>query len=505
MDQGAVVRDVLRFLDAQLRSEVDLAEIARIAGYSLSQFYKVFTQVTGQRPAEYIRKRRLALACWDVALSEQRLIDIALNSGFSSQEAFTRAFRREFHITPGRFRLQHKTTSPHRRSQQRRVDVVMTSNQSFPKDRVLPGVMKVGFHLEPDRCPETIPFPSCLASALRYLGEDYPWVPIYEHNREWRLNYANVHLLGASGMAFGLLWEGGWKSSNVDHMFIADPHIVIAKAFEAAGYEYELVSKTGDEADEAIWRQKIMDSITRGVPVLAFGVIGPPMCCLITGYGNHGEALIGWNCFQDDPAWNQGVETVEGGYFRKGNWFGDTWILVLIGQKVADYKAVPARRILSWALTVAEQTEVMGRQAGQKAYEAWQRQLLQDDDFIDADDATLQRYHTAHHMQVGHLAECRAWAHFFLPHIAGNEPEMSEHLTQAGELYMNIHNLMWDVWAVLGGLWNSDWRLFRDGDARRKIAAIIGQAQALDKQAMEHLRQAVQQQGGRVSTEGVAT
>jgi hypothetical protein len=57
----------------------------------------------------------------------------------------------------------------------------------------------------------------------------------------------------------------------------------------------------------------------------------------------------------------------------------------------------------------------------------------------------------------------------------------------------------------LGGLWNSDWRLFRDGDARRKIAAIIGQAQALDKQAMEHLRQAIHQQGGRVSTEGVAT
>jgi hypothetical protein len=70
---------------------------------------------------------------------------------------------------------------------------------------------------------------------------------------------------------------------------------------------------------------------------------------------------------------------------------------------------------------------------------------------------------------------------------------------------MNIHNLMWDVWAVLGGLWNSDWRLFRDGDARRKIAAIIGEAQLLDKQAMEHLRQAVQQQERRVSTEGVAT
>ena len=116
MDQGAVVRDVLRFLDAQLRSEVDLDEIARIAGYSLSQFYRVFAQVTGQRPAEYIRKRRLASACRDVAFSEQRLIDIAIDSGFSSQEAFTRAFQRELSITPGRFRMQQKTTSSHRSS-----------------------------------------------------------------------------------------------------------------------------------------------------------------------------------------------------------------------------------------------------------------------------------------------------------------------------------------------------------------------------------------------------
>lgn len=501
MDQGAVVRDVLRFLDAQLRSEVDLDEIARIAGYSLSQFYKVFTQVTGQRPAEYIRRRRLALACWDVAFSEQRLIDIAINSGFSSQEAFTRAFQREFHITPGRFRRQHKTTSPHSRSQQRRVDVVMTANQSFPKDRVLSGVMKIGFNLEPDRCPENVPFPSCLASALRYIGEDYPWLPLYEHGREWRLNYGNVHLLGASGMAFGLLWEEGWKSSNVDHMFTADPHIVIAKAFEAAGYQYELVTKTGDEAEEAVWRQKIMDSICRGVPVLAFGVIGPPLCCLITGYENHGEALIGWNCFQDDPAWNHGVEIIEEGYFRKENWFGDTWNLVLIGQKVADYTDVPASQILSWALTVIQQTEVMGRPAGQKAFEAWQRDLLQDDDFIEADDATLQRYHLTHHILVGHLAECRAWANVFLLQLAKNEPEMQDHLTQASQLYMRIHDLMWDVWAVLGGLWNKDaWRLFRDGDARRKIADIIGQAQVLDRQATEHIQQAVQQQERRLST-----
>ena len=47
--------------------------------------------------------------------------------------------------------------------------------------------------------------------------------------------------------------------------------------------------------------QRIMDSINRGIPVLAFGVVGPSDCCIITGYDQGGDVLLGWSTYQDIP------------------------------------------------------------------------------------------------------------------------------------------------------------------------------------------------------------
>lgn len=88
-----------------------------------------------------------------------------------------------------------------------------------------------------------------------------------------------------------------------------------------------------------------------------------------------------------------------------------------------------------------------------------------------------------------------AWANCFLRHIVQNEPGMREHVTQASQRYLAIHDLMWDVWAVSRGINNKEaWRSFRGRDARREVSAITGQAQILDREAMEHIQQALQQQ-----------
>ena len=56
------------------------------------------------RLRDYLRGRRLAFALKEVRDSEKSLLDIALAYGFSSQEAFTRAFRRAYGVPPGEYR-----------------------------------------------------------------------------------------------------------------------------------------------------------------------------------------------------------------------------------------------------------------------------------------------------------------------------------------------------------------------------------------------------------------
>lgn len=149
--------------------------------------------------------------------------------------------------------------------------------------RVLEQVPRVGFYSGGDVCPEDITFPSCMAAVMRYLGTDYPWLPLVAHNKAWRLNYGNVFFVGVTGIGFGLLWKQGWHGDNVDMMNIAaDPEQVIRRAFAAAGHTYEYIRRSS-RTTEASWSTRIIASIDRGIPVLAFGVMGPPECCVVTG------------------------------------------------------------------------------------------------------------------------------------------------------------------------------------------------------------------------------
>ncbi|MCG8616120.1 MAG: effector binding domain-containing protein [Desulfobacterales bacterium] len=81
--------------------------MAAEAAYSLFHFHRIFLAATGEPLKTYIRKRRLTLAARALIDSDAGIIDIALDAGFESQEAFTRAFKKMFGLPPGRFRKQN--------------------------------------------------------------------------------------------------------------------------------------------------------------------------------------------------------------------------------------------------------------------------------------------------------------------------------------------------------------------------------------------------------------
>ena len=64
----------------------------------------MFKEISGMRLRDYMRYRRLAFALKRVRDTDEGLLDIALDSGFSSHEAFTRAFREAYGTTPHEYR-----------------------------------------------------------------------------------------------------------------------------------------------------------------------------------------------------------------------------------------------------------------------------------------------------------------------------------------------------------------------------------------------------------------
>lgn len=84
--------------------ELALSALAAKLGYSEFYLTRKFREIAGLSFRDYLRKRRLALAVQEVRDSERSLLDIALDYGFSSHEAFTRAFKGLYGVTPSEYR-----------------------------------------------------------------------------------------------------------------------------------------------------------------------------------------------------------------------------------------------------------------------------------------------------------------------------------------------------------------------------------------------------------------
>ncbi|MBI2942449.1 MAG: hypothetical protein HYY04_18630 [Chloroflexi bacterium] len=376
-----------------------------------------------------------------------------------------------------------------------------------PARVVLAGVPRAGFYRPGDRCPEDFPFPSTLRVCLEHLGVNFGCQHATVLHTACQLGCTYAYILGTSGLAYRLLWNSTkWDLGNSDIIAMAeDPAEPFRRAFEAVGYGYELFLKSehadrvafsGERRDdEEYYRARIVQSIRdQGRPVIAFGVIGPPECCVVTGYDEGGDVLVGWNYFQEAAAFTAGVELESSGYFRKRDWFKDALGLIVIGEE----REMPPlgevfRKALKWALEVVRTPRIRDHHAGLVAYEAWAAALLRDDEFPVDDISTLRERQGVHNDAVGTVAEGRWYGAQFLKAVAGHEPAMARDLLAAAACYEAEHDLMWRVWGLEGGNgWSDEYaRKLSEPEVRRQSVPIILQVRARDAEAAEHLEHAL--------------
>lgn len=94
------------YIEVHLKEVITLHALADCTSYSPWHASRIFKEVVGMAPFEYIRKLRLSKAAVDLWDERQRILDVAIDYVFDSHDGFTRAFTKEFHMTPSKYKKE---------------------------------------------------------------------------------------------------------------------------------------------------------------------------------------------------------------------------------------------------------------------------------------------------------------------------------------------------------------------------------------------------------------
>src|SRR5882724_413221 len=96
-------------IDRNLTDELSLGSVAENCGVSRYHLAHAFGESTGMSVMEYVRERRLSEAAVNLAKGKSNILDLAMEYGYASHEAFSRAFRAQFAMTPEEVRKNAST------------------------------------------------------------------------------------------------------------------------------------------------------------------------------------------------------------------------------------------------------------------------------------------------------------------------------------------------------------------------------------------------------------
>jgi len=99
-----IVMEAINFIEQHLTEKLDLDIIASAVHYSKYHLHRMFTNTVGLTVHDYIQRRQLTEAAKLLVFSEKSIMDIALEAGYESQQAFTDVFKTMYKQSPNQFR-----------------------------------------------------------------------------------------------------------------------------------------------------------------------------------------------------------------------------------------------------------------------------------------------------------------------------------------------------------------------------------------------------------------
>jgi AraC family transcriptional regulator len=133
------------FVEANIQNRLSLDDVSREFNFSAFHFNRIFRTVTGRTLKQYILGRKLSLAMERLVLTPEPVIQIAYDYGFESPEVFSRAFKKQFGISPNFFRQTQPQIEPVQKVNVVERDIINYQGQLALKGS---GVYLDGFELE---------------------------------------------------------------------------------------------------------------------------------------------------------------------------------------------------------------------------------------------------------------------------------------------------------------------------------------------------------------------
>lgn len=100
----SIVSQAIRYIEDHLDKKLDLETVASALHYSKYHLHRIFTKIVGLTVHEYVQRRQLTEAAKLLVFSKRSIMEIALSSGYESQQAFTSSFKAMYKMTPAEFR-----------------------------------------------------------------------------------------------------------------------------------------------------------------------------------------------------------------------------------------------------------------------------------------------------------------------------------------------------------------------------------------------------------------
>lgn len=377
MSYPMYVKAVICYIESHIWEErIDYGKLERRVGFSQAYIRELFRKSTGYSLAYYVKMRKIKRSAMELVNTDKTILEIACLYGFSNPETYTRSFRKITGMTPSEFRRQRLMAGKQElfpgvfsieilREKEKRSDIKLATKKnvaSKDESTILYGVPKLAHGM----FGGSTFYPICLKACMEYLGEDIEY------------DFASV----CNGAAFRFVWNTvQWDLSNIDlyHTFEESQEAYRLGA-EALGREFSLLERKKETKKEE-FMAFIREHIDEGYPCIALGIIGPPEPCLITGYRQKGEELLGWNFFQDDPEFAANVETDESGYFSCHDWWEntDTQAVMCIGPILGN--RFSEKEIIVNGIRALDGRMDCGYSKGLLAYDAWKNALKREEEY----------------------------------------------------------------------------------------------------------------------------
>ncbi|MCG8452898.1 MAG: AraC family transcriptional regulator [Spirochaetales bacterium] len=492
VDRFQTIQAVVVYIENRLNQDICYEDLAQATGFSLPRLREIFKAHTGLSLGRYIKERRLSHGAFFLVSTQETILDISLNLGYSSPDSFTRAFRQHTGLNPMEFRNQKRTvgrrklaTGVHGPFVQNQQKVLASleetkTNSSSQNSAYIFGVPRVGFAWN-----EITPFPACLRSVLHVHG--------------YQKQYG--HIMVSTGAAFRLRWNPGkWDGGNVDITRTYDnPLKVFERGFQACGCSYKIHQRTLQTQKEE-FQTIIKKEIDAGRPLLAMGIIGPPEVCIIAGYRQNGEVLLGWNYFQDEPTFSENASRDASGYFISEKWWDNpcTLAIMTIDEKLRASKINEAE-MLSNAYSVLTQEKFQSKNlqpicGGQAAFEAWARDLSHPHFPPQLPLPELMGRLMCHNDAMAMVGEGRAYAALFFENYAHTHTKVSSLAQKIAQLFHEEQNLIQTMAEFLGGFGGGELQAqsLQKSSTRNAIIECIQEAQEKEKLASQFLLQLIE-------------